>query len=155
MKKVIFDKENENRPYIAANAVITKMINGELYILLGKRKNVAGNGHWYLLGGHIKMDEPYKRALKREIFEEANLEIIVGEPVWIEESMESLHHIIIYCEAILINPNQEPINKEPTKCTEIKWFSIDHLPKPLWHNIDKFIDRYAKKKISFLRSEEK
>jgi len=38
MKKIIFDKENENRPYVAANAVIFKNIKGKQYLLLGKRK---------------------------------------------------------------------------------------------------------------------
>jgi len=37
MKKIIFDKENENRPYVAANAVIFKNIKGKQYLLLGKK----------------------------------------------------------------------------------------------------------------------
>lgn len=152
MKKVIFDIENDNRPYIAVNAVITKIVNNKLHILLAKRKNVAGDGHWYLLGGHIKMNEPYKKALKREIYEESGLEISVGQPVWIEESLETLHHIIIYCEALLEDLNQEPINKEPTKCEEIKWFPVDRLPKPLWHSIDIFIDCYSREKLTFVSS---
>jgi hypothetical protein len=52
MPKIIFDKKNENRPYVAANAVIFKNIKGKQYLLLGKRKNVAG---------HIKKGEKNKR----------------------------------------------------------------------------------------------
>lgn len=152
MKKILFDKENEKRPYVAVNAVITKLINKKRYILLGKRKNVAGAGYWYLLGGHIHMNEPYKEALKREIFEESGLLIKVGEPVWIKETLDkpNLHHIIIYCDAKLTNPDKELINKEPNKCEEIKWFLIDKLPNPLWHDLGTFIEHYKKNMSIFV-----
>lgn len=140
MKKTLFDHKNEDRPYIAVNAVIIKKINGINHILLGKRKNVAGAGKWYLLGGHIHMNEPYKDALKREVFEETGLDVSVKEPIWIEEKMEDLHHIVIYCKTLLLNPEQEIVNKEPEKCEEWKWFPISKLPDPIWgKSLEKFI----------------
>lgn len=42
-------------------------------LLLGKRKNVYGDGSWALPGGHLEHGEEIKHAGKRELFEETNL----------------------------------------------------------------------------------
>ncbi len=146
--KIIFDKDNEIKPYIAANAVIIKEESGEKFILLGKRKNVAGHGFWYVPGGHIKLNEKYKESLKREMKEELGVDVEVGNVVWVEENMKDLHHINIYCLVKIVG-DQIIKNLEPEKCFEWKWFSLSKPPKKLWtESLKKFLKQYSKNPIS-------
>ena len=43
-------------------------------LLLGKRKNVAGDGEWGLPGGHLENHESMLGAAARELREETNLQ---------------------------------------------------------------------------------
>ena len=144
MTKVLFDLENGDRPYVAANAVIIEERQGKKYILLGKRKNVAGSGYYYLPGGHIKTGETITQSLEREMKEETNLDIKVGNLVWIEETIEGLHHITLYYRVKRKNRKQPIINKEPHKCYGWQWFLMDDLPSPLWHTLEQFIKEEIK-----------
>jgi len=141
MAEELFDKENEDRPYVAVNAVIIKQNQGRKYILLGKRKSVAGDGYYYLPGGHIKTGETIGQSLEREIKEELNIDVKAGNCVWIEEAREGRHHITFYYRANLINKKQKIVNKEPHKCYGWKWFPMDDLPSPLWHTLGQFIKK--------------
>lgn len=142
MRKIIFDKENENRPYIATSAAIVKMVNGVKYILLGKRKNIAGAGKWYLPGGHIHEGEKITSALKREVFEECGLKIKPIKCIWVEENFELRHHINLFYESELIDRNAKPVNKEPDKCYGWDWYPVDNPPKPLWVSLRAFLLQY-------------
>jgi 8-oxo-dGTP diphosphatase len=146
MPKIIFDKENENRPYVAANAVIFKNIKGKQYLLLGKRKNVAGNNHFYLPGGHIKKGEKISEALIREVKEETDLDIIPEKFLWIEENFDGPHHITFYYQARLKNENQKPKNLEPQKCYFWDFYPIDKPAKPLWVSLEKFLEEHRQRK---------
>jgi len=145
MRKVIFDKDNESRPYTAVNGVFFKKISNKTHILLGKRKNVSGSGYYYLPGGHIRDGERIERALVREIKEECGLTVKQGRLLWVEESLTRRHHIVLYYEAI-INGNSEPKNLEPDKCSGWQWFALDNLPQPLWHTLQQFITEYINRK---------
>lgn len=146
MKKLLFDKENEIRPYVAVNAVIIKQINGKPYILLGKRKNVAGHNHYYLPGGHIKKNEKITDSLVREIKEEIGLDVVPEKFLWIEENFEGPHHITFYYQVFLKNPRQKPKNLEPNKCYGWDFYPLENPPKPLWVSLEKFLEEYRHRK---------
>jgi 8-oxo-dGTP diphosphatase len=88
--------------------------------------------NYCLVGGLLEHNEPFRRALVREIDEE------VG--VYVKE--EDLHFVHMFHR---IGPNfegvvavfecmvwkGEPFNKEPHKHTELIWADIDHLPEPM------------------------
>jgi 8-oxo-dGTP diphosphatase len=48
-------------------------------ILLLRRNVEPFKGCWHIVGGHVKDDETFKQALKREYKEETNLDIEVGD----------------------------------------------------------------------------
>jgi len=148
MQNPTFDPENEDRPYIAVNAVIIKNINGNDHILLGRRKNVAGAGNYYVPGGHIKMEETIPQALIREMKEECNLEVVPGKCVWIEENFEGPHHIIFYYQAQFKNIDLKPVNMQPEKCEGWEWYPVDNPPKPLWVSLEKFLQKYSEGEIN-------
>ena len=147
MSQHTFDPENENRPYTAVDGVIIKTINGHDHILLGKRKNVAGAGNYYVPGGHIKMNESMADCLIREMKEECGVDIIPGKCLWIEENFEGPHHITMYYEAKLKDATQEPTNMEPDKCEGWEWYPVDNPPKPLWVTLGAFLKNYTKGEI--------
>lgn len=146
MKKLIFDPENEDRPYISANAVIIKTIKNKEYILLGKRKNVAGHNQYFIPGGHIKTGEKIFDSLKREVKEETDLDVEINQILWIDENFEVLHHINIYLKGILQNLNQKPKNLEPERCYGWDFYPIDNPPKPLWQTLGQFLKEYQERK---------
>lgn len=142
MSKIIFDKENESRPYITVTAVITKVLKGKRCILLGKRKNIAGRGSYYLPGGHIHEEETIVYALKREVLEECGLKVLPKKCIWVEENFEIRHHINLYYESELVDRDAKPINKEPNKCYGWNWYPVTNPPKPLWVSLGKFLKQY-------------
>lgn len=135
MKKDYLDKGDKNRPYLAVNAVIIKIVNKQKYILLGKRKNVPGDGYYYPPGGHVETGEKLSKTLIREVKEECGLDIVPGKLVYVEEAFKPNHHVILYYEAVLKDNNKEPINVEPNKCHGWQWFPMDNPPSPLWHTL--------------------
>lgn len=147
MSQHTFDPENENRPYTAVDGIIIKQINGRDHILLGKRKNVAGAGNYYVPGGHIKMGESMVNCLRREMKEESNLDVMPGKCLWIEENFDGPHHVTMYYEAILKNIDQKVVNMEPEKCEGWVWYPVDNPPKPLWVTLGAFLERYSKGEI--------
>lgn len=145
-KKILFDQENERRPYLAVNAVILRKRNGQEEILLGKRRNVAGAGFWYVPGGHVRETERISDALAREVKEETGLKTEVGKLLWWEENFkDGPHHVTLYFEAVLTNPQQTPKNLEPDKCEQWSWFPVDKPPQPLWLSLSKFLQAYREK----------
>ncbi len=136
------EKEDFNRPFVGVGAIILKQgEDGKEFVLLGRRKGVAGAGKWHVPGGHLKMNERFSECVKREVLEETGLKVKVGKLLWIEENFDMVHHINLYFEARLLDNKQKPRNLEPHKCEEWRWFPIENLPTPLW-TLDEFFKKY-------------
>lgn len=144
MGKIIFDRGNENRPYLAVNAIILKKIKGKTNILLGKRKNVAGAGNYYPPGGHVKVGEKLIETLIREVKEECDLDVKTGEYYWTEEAFKPNHHVILYYKVILRDKNAKSKTVEPNKCEGWGWFPLDSPPRPLWHTLGDLVELLKK-----------
>lgn len=147
MRKTVFAKENYRRPFLAVAGVIIKKIKGKDYVLLGKRKGkVGGSGYYCLPGGHIKKGEMIEEALIREVKEETGLDVALGKFLWIEENFEVIHHLILYYQAKLLNPRDNPKNLEPEKCEGWHWFPLINPPELLWGTLGKFLNEHYRKK---------
>ena len=99
-------------------------------VLLSLRKNTGFADGWYgLVAGHVDGGETMMQAMIREAYEEAGLKL---EPK--DLRMASVTHrksddresadFFFLCR--LSKPNLS--NKEPEKCSELKFFAVDHLP---------------------------
>ena len=78
--------------------VTAAVIKSDGKILIAKRKkSLCGKPAWEFPGGKIEKNESRERCLKREIFEELNLNINVGK--LIAESQHKLSDKIIYLSA--------------------------------------------------------
>lgn len=115
--------------------------------LLQKRQGSHGEGTWSLPGGYLEFGESFEEAAKREVKEEANLNITNIRFGAITNDMftdKNKHFISIW---ILSDwQSGELKNMEPEKCTAQSWCTLDDLPESLflpWKQLFKseFFDR--------------
>jgi len=132
-------------PKVAVGAIIFKNEK----ILLVKRTKSPAKGMWAVPGGKIKAGETMQEALKREIKEEANLEVEVGEVVYVFDVLEydknkrlSFHYVIIDFECIY----KSGILKAGDDAAGVKWVSEKELDGL---NVNGNTRRLLKKKYNF------
>jgi 8-oxo-dGTP diphosphatase len=119
--------------------------NNDLLFLL--RKNTPFfSDHYGLIGGKVEDNESITHALIREIYEEINITVT-------QDNMQFAHSLSFKNEqnkailALVFRINDwigEIENKEPNKCAELGWFTLDNLPQniiPRHHHIINMIQQ--------------
>lgn len=108
------------------------IFNDEGKLLLAKRGPKAKNerGKWEIPGGGVEFGETLEQALKREIKEELNLTIKVGE------LLQVFDHILPDEKQHWVSPTYictvesgKPKIMEPEKCDEFGWFTLNEAEK--------------------------
>lgn len=107
--------------------------------LLQKRTGAHGEGSWSLPGGHLEYGESFEGTARREVKEEAGLEIKNIRFAAITNDIfeaEDKHYATIW----LISDwaSGELQNREPHKCTAQAWHTLDDLPEPRFHTWKQF-----------------
>jgi 8-oxo-dGTP diphosphatase len=114
---------------VGVGAVI---FDAEGRVFLAKRGSLARNerNRWEFPGGGVEFGETLVHALVREIAEEYGCEIEV------QELLDVVDHIILEEGQHWVSPtfictvkSGTPHIREPHKCDEIGWFSIDEVPE--------------------------
>ena len=125
------------------------IFNEKKEILLMKRGKKSKNnvGYWAKPGGSIEFGETAVAMIKREIKEEINIEL----DIWGE--LPHTDHIIKKEDQcwmainFLANYKKGKIkNMEPDKCDELRWFSLNKLPKNLAQPTKESLKNYKLKK---------
>ena len=103
-------------------------------ILLSRRYNTGHeDGNYSLVAGHLEGNESFRQAMARETKEEIGIIL----------NLDDLKVVHITHKEKMINDDGERVdifltasrwkgeikNMEPDKCDDLKWFSIDNLPK--------------------------
>lgn len=133
------------------SVALSKLINGNSYVLLGERRNTHGAGTWALPGGRIDPGEEPQNTASRELAEETGIEIpagglklsyttpysslIVDEQAW----------LTLYFYAFTDRKTQAKL-LEPDKCSEWDWFPTDNLPEPLFPPAQAYLQNRKRKK---------
>lgn len=114
---------------VGVGAVI---LNAQTQVFLARRGEKAKNerGLWECPGGSVEFGETLAAALRREMLEEYGVEIEVGELLDVVDHIlpaEGQHWVSpsFLCRII----SGTPRIREPEKCSQIGWFSLDALPE--------------------------
>ena len=83
-------------------------------------------GVWDLMGGHVEGDESLEDALRREAFEELQVEIESFRPVGTIHDPVEPAEVSVY---VVSRWSGDPFNAAPDEHSEIRWFSADELPR--------------------------
>ena len=128
----------ENRPKVGIGVMVIK--DGK--VLLGKRKSSHGSGEYAWPGGHLEYMESFEACAKREVMEEAGIEI--GDVKFLRllnlKAYAPKHYVDI--GLIALWKSGEPKVMEPEKCEGWGWYDMDHLPSPLFAAIPSYIEAY-------------
>ncbi len=116
---------------VGCGAVI---LNEKNEILLMKRGRACRSkiGWWSIPGGSVDFFEKIEEALKRELREEIGVDIEIIKQLTLTEYFnkeEQQHWVSPQYLCKIIKGTIE--NKEPDKCEEIRWFSLERLPEKL------------------------
>ncbi|MFA6256935.1 MAG: NUDIX domain-containing protein [Candidatus Paceibacterota bacterium] len=129
---------NRDSFLVGVNAFVIK----DNKILLGKRKNSAGEGEWGLPGGHLEHNEGMIQAVARELLEETGLTcdsftfLNMGH-----DSSGDKHYV--HVSFLAQNIEGEPSLMEPDKCYGWEWLDLDKLP-------DNIFDSHKRRIKAFL-----
>ena len=118
-------------------------------VLLLKRFNTGYEDNKYsFIAGHVDAGETFTQAIIREAFEEAGIKLV-------EKDLKILH--VMHRKSqdservdIFFTANKwtgDLKNKEPHKCSELKWFEMNKLPENVIPYIRKVIQNIKSKKI--------
>lgn len=108
------------------------ILNDDGKVLLQQRNKDPEKGYWSIPGGKLEWMETFEEAVKREIKEECDIDIKI------EKLLGICDHIVKNENQHWVSPsflckitNGEPKIMEPTKHTDMKWFSLNELPEKL------------------------
>lgn len=109
-------------------------------ILLGKRRGAHGAGEWALPGGKLDMWEELDTCARRETKEETGIEISDIQKFDFTNDMfleDGLHYITCFMTAHWQSGRISVM--EPDKCAALSWFTLDHLPSPLFLPLEQLL----------------
>ncbi|MBI3190149.1 NUDIX hydrolase [archaeon] len=115
--------------------IVSAIIEKDNNLLFGKKADNIGPypNTWHLLGGEIREGESLVDAIKREVSEEAGIQISDLKPIGFDEDYEpnkygiKTHYIFLVFKARY----KSGLLKANDDIHELKWFSKTELPQEL------------------------
>jgi|SRR5580658_8794460 8-oxo-dGTP diphosphatase len=106
--------------------------NPEGQLLFGRRKNTGfADGSYHLPAGHLDAGESVTEALIREAKEEIGIGIAAGDVEFAHVMHNAAGDGRIAFFFAVRTWQGEPENREPDKCSELRWFPVSRLPEPI------------------------
>ena len=102
-------------------------------VLMGKRINAHGEGHWSFPGGHLEYQESPEEGVIREVMEETGLTVTNIQPGPFTNDIfeaEGKHYVTLFM--IAEHQSGEPEVKELDKCKRWEWRDWHDMPQPLF-----------------------
>lgn len=143
--------ERQQQPNFAIRVMVFK--DGK--VLLGKNLGAFAPGKYGPSGGHLEYMESFENCAKREAMEECGIEIenIKFHSISNNADDKPYHNVHLMFTADW--KSGEPKAMEPEKCGSWEWYDLDSLPKPLFRNVELFLESYKSGKNYFDLEDEK
>jgi 8-oxo-dGTP diphosphatase len=109
-------------PKVTVGAVIARIINNEVRILLTKRNVEPFKGCWCIPGGHIEQNEDAIAAVIREVKEETSLDIEPEFLTYLDEIFpeRGVHNVVLLFHGSASNEAKA----DPAEVADIGWFPV-------------------------------
>lgn len=135
----------QERPKVGVGILVLK----DDKVLLARRKGRNGQGFFGSGGGHLENLESFTDCARREIKEEAGIEVLNLRFLCLSNfvTKETKHYVDIGLVADW--QSGEPEVREPDKFEDWDWYDLDNLPTPLWKVVENYIVAYKTGKNYF------
>ena len=123
--------DNHQKIKIAVDAIVFGYRNNALYILLIKQKYGAMKNNWVLPGGFVKDDEPLSDAVRRELKEEAGIEVNYLEQLYTfgdDIHRDPRFRVVSVAYFALADPAKLLLRAD-TDAEDAQWFPVNEIPK--------------------------
>lgn len=134
-----------NYPKVGIGVMILK--DGK--VLLHKRKNSHGAGEYSFPGGHLEYRESFEECARREIKEEAGIEIENIRFLLLMNLKQYAPKHYVHIGLVADWKSGEPEVREPEKCEGWGWYDLDNLPEPLFQALPEHFEAYRTGKTYF------
>ncbi|MEK7141771.1 MAG: NUDIX domain-containing protein [Patescibacteria group bacterium] len=127
-----------------ASSYLILVVDGK--ILLSRRYQTGyEDGKYSLPAGHVEKGETLTQCMAREASEEIGL--MVRPEKFILVHVMHRKHMDIRLDFFFVADivNQKPVNREPNKCDDLRWFPLTKLPTNTIPYIRHAIECYQKK----------
>lgn len=114
--------------FVTVDVVLFRKINNSYETLLIQRLNDPFKSYWALPGGFVDEHEELETAAKRELFEEADIQLFQVKQLkaYGNPNRDPRHHTISVAFIGEIDSLAEAKAKDDAKA--VKWFNIEELP---------------------------
>ncbi len=108
-------------------------------VLLGKRKGKHGAGEYAWPGGHLEYMESFTDCARREVMEEAGIEIKNIQFLRLLNMKDYNKHYVDIAFVCDWEKGEAEV-KEPEKCESWGWYDLDSLPSPLFAPLPSYFE---------------
>ncbi|HID62924.1 MAG TPA: NUDIX hydrolase [Anaerolineae bacterium] len=132
-----YDVTRYERPSVTVDVVIFSVVDGELKVLLIKRRNWPFEGMWAIPGGFVDMDESLEDAAVRELYEETRIEGVYLEQFYTfgQPDRDPRTRVITVAYLALVDAGQLQL-RAADDAADVRWFSVHDLPPLAFDHVD-------------------
>jgi 8-oxo-dGTP pyrophosphatase MutT (NUDIX family) len=133
----------------AVVAVHLLLLRGEEVLLLRRANTGYEDGNYSVIAGHLAGNETARQAMVREAMEEAGVRVAPADLRFVhvmhrKEAAEADERIDLFFVAT--RWQGEPEIREPEKCSELRWASLDALPPNMVQYVRAALDHYRQQR---------
>ena len=144
-------KNQVNKIKVSVGVIIQDADNK---ILLGKRKNVIGDGTWGIPGGHLKIGESIAECAKREVYDEVGIDLKNLELVEVCEIVNTGQDFQLVEIGYKTKKWEGIVElKEHKYCSEWGFFPLDSLPGEIFEAHKSIVEKVFKQHLNIEEKE--
>jgi 8-oxo-dGTP diphosphatase len=125
-----YDPSKYERPSVTVDVIMMSLRQGDLQVLLIKRRSWPFEGMWAIPGGFVNMDESLETAAKRELREETAVEDVYLEQLYTfgDPGRDPRTRVITVVYFALLDSERLQV-RAADDAVEVDWFSVYSLPQ--------------------------